>query len=94
MKTIKVQSYKLYNNQYIIALTQITNTVIFAFIAILVFKLLSHKVLLIKRKDNRNWKIANFAGKLLQRHKELGYKFFRIFLIHVSDHLSVLFQFE
>ena len=33
---------------------QITNTEIFAFIAVLVFKLLSHKVLLINRKDNRN----------------------------------------
>ena len=36
-----------------IASTEITNTDIFAVIAILVFKLLSHKVLFIKRKDNR-----------------------------------------
>ena len=35
-----------------IALTQITNTEIFAFIAVLVFKLLSRKVLFINRKDN------------------------------------------
>ena len=35
-------------------LTQITNTEIFAFIAVLVFKLLSHKVLLIDGKDNTN----------------------------------------
>ena len=34
-----------------IALTQITNTKIFVFIAVLVFKLLSHKFLLINRKD-------------------------------------------
>ena len=54
MKTKKVLSCKLYNNQYIIASTQITSTVIFAFIAILVFKLLSYKVLFINRKDNRN----------------------------------------
>ena len=33
------------------ASTQITNTEIFAFIAVLVFKLLSHKVWLINRKD-------------------------------------------
>ena len=35
------------------ALTQITSTKIFAFIAFLVFKLLSDIVLLIRRKDNR-----------------------------------------
>ena len=34
--------------------TQITNTEIFAFIAILIFKLLSRKVLFINRKDKRN----------------------------------------
>ena len=33
---LKVQSCKLYNNKYIIALTQITNTEIFAIIAVLV----------------------------------------------------------
>ena len=37
-----------------IASTQITNTEMFAFIAVVVFKLLSHKVLFINRKDNRN----------------------------------------
>ena len=37
-----------------IPLTQITNTEIFAFIAVLVFKLLSRKTLFINRKDNRN----------------------------------------
>ena len=37
-----------------IAITQIINTKIFAFIAVLVFKLLSRKVLFINRKDNRN----------------------------------------
>ena len=37
-----------------IALTQITNKRIFALIAVLVFKLLSRKDLLINRKDNRN----------------------------------------
>ena len=60
-----------------IALTQITNTEIFALIAVLVFKLLSGKVLFINRKDNRNLlknrllfkKIANFRGKLLQNYK-------------------------
>ena len=37
-----------------IALTQITNTDIFAFIAVLIFNLLSRKVLFINRKDNRS----------------------------------------
>ena len=37
-----------------IASTQITNTEIFAFIAVPVFKLLSRKVLFINGKDNRN----------------------------------------
>ena len=37
-----------------IASTQITNTEKFAFIAVLVVKLLSHKILFIDRKDNRN----------------------------------------
>ena len=37
-----------------IATTQIKNTEIFAFIAFLVFKLLSRKVLFINRKYNRN----------------------------------------
>ena len=55
------------------ALTQITNNEIFAFMAVLVFKLLSREVLFIDRKDNRNLKsrllfkkIANITGKLLQ----------------------------
>ena len=37
-----------------IASTQITNNDIFAFIAVLVFKLLNSKVLFINRKDNGN----------------------------------------
>ena len=36
-----------------IALTQITNTEIFAFIAVLGFRSLSRKVLFINRKNNR-----------------------------------------
>ena len=47
---LKVQSYKLYNNKYMIPSTQITNTEIFLFIAVLVFKLLTRKVLFIHRK--------------------------------------------
>ena len=37
-----------------IASTEITNTGIFAFVGALLFKLLTRKVLFIKRKDNRN----------------------------------------
>ena len=51
---LKVQSCKLCNNKYVIASAQLTNTEIFAFITVLVFKLLSRKVLFISRKDNRN----------------------------------------
>ena len=53
--------------------TQITNTEVFAFTAILILKLWSRKVLFINRKDNRSSllfkKIANFTGKLLQNYK-------------------------
>ena len=81
----------MYNNKYMIASTQITNTDIFAFIAVLVFKLLSRKVLLINKKDNRNCykvgrlslkKIANFTGKLLQNYKSLKCEIFKILLKH------------
>ena len=53
-KNLKVQLCKLYNNKYRIASPQITNTEILAFIAVLVFKLLSRKVLFINKKNNRN----------------------------------------
>ena len=47
-----------------IASTQITNTKIFAFIAALVFKLLSCNVLFINRKDIRNYdKVGYFLRK-------------------------------
>ena len=62
-----------------IASTQITKTEIFAFTAVLVYKLLSLKTLLINRKDNKNCKkvsyfllskeIASSIAKLLQNHK-------------------------
>ena len=62
--SIKIQSSKLYNNKYMIASTQITITGIFAFIGVLVFKLLSCKILFINRKDNRNfWKVRYFLRK-------------------------------
>ena len=51
---LKVLSCKLYNNKYMITSTQITNTEIFAFIAVLVFKLMRCKALFINKKDNRN----------------------------------------
>ena len=51
---LKVQSCKLHNNKDVIASTQITDTEIFVFIAAIDFKLLSCKVLFIKRRDNRN----------------------------------------
>ena len=99
MQMLKVQSCKLYDNKYMIALIQITNTEMFA--AVLVFKLLSRKVLCYKQK--RQWKllksrllfkkIANFTVKLVQSYKYLECEIFSIILTHVSDHLSVLFRF-
>ena len=50
---LKVQSCKSYKNEYMIASTQITNTEFFAFIVVLVFKLLSRKVLFINRNKKR-----------------------------------------
>ena len=64
-----------------IASAQITNTEIFAFRAVLVFKLLSHNVLFTNRKDK------------LQNYKWFECEIFRALLKHFSDHLSVLFQF-
>ena len=55
MKILKVQSWKLYNNIYMIASRQITNTESFSFIAVLFFSLLNRKVLLITKKQNRNY---------------------------------------
>ena len=54
VSTLKIQPCKLYNEKYMISSAQITNTETFALIAVLVFKLLSHKVLFINKKDNRN----------------------------------------
>ena len=50
----KVRLCILYNNKYMIASKQITNAQILAFIIVLVFNLLSRKVLFINKKDNRN----------------------------------------
>ena len=44
---------ELYNNKYMIT-SALTNAETVAFITVLVFKLLSWNVLLIKRKDNKN----------------------------------------
>ena len=71
-----MQSCKLNDRKYMITSTQITNTEIFAFIAVLVFKLLSRKVLFIIEKTKKLLKsrllfkkIANFTGKLLPNYK-------------------------
>ena len=54
VRYLKVQSFELYNNNYMIPLTQIANTENFAFISVLVFKLLSQMVFFVGKKDNRN----------------------------------------
>ena len=53
---LKAQSCKLFNNKYMIASTQITNTEMFALIAVLVFKLLSRKILFINKNIKENIK--------------------------------------
>ena len=63
-----------------IALIQITNTEIFPFIVILIFKLSTRRVLFKK--------MANFTGELLQSYKQLEGEIFRILLKHVSNPLS------
>ena len=54
-RNLKVQSCKLETNKYMIASTQVTNTVNSTFTTALAFKLLSGKVLSINRKGNRNY---------------------------------------
>ena len=49
IKILSVHSCKLYDNKHIIALTQIINAEIFAFIAAILFNLLRGKVLSINR---------------------------------------------
>ena len=51
---LKVHSCSFYNNKYMVASTQITNTEKFAFLTALVFKFFYCKVLFINRKDKRN----------------------------------------
>ena len=67
----------------------------FAFIAVLVFKILSCNALFSRQNTGRILfkKIANFTGKLLQNYKYFECKIFRILFKHISDHLSVLIQF-
>ena len=94
MVYLKLKSCKLYNNKYMIASTQITNAEIFAFIAVLDFKLLSRKVLFIDRKDKKKLlKSRLFSGGITAKLKIVGMQNFRILLKHVSNHLPVLFQF-
>ena len=74
-----------------IALAQTTNTEIFAFIVVLVFKFLSLQVLFINKKRQEKLlksrllfkKTANFTDKLLQNDKQLECEIFRIFLKHI-----------
>ena len=62
---LKVQPCKLYISKYRITSTQTINTEIFAFIAVLVFKLLSRKVLFINRRDSR--KLLKKVGYFLRK---------------------------
>ena len=103
-RTLQLQSCELYINKYMIVLTQITNTEVFAFIAVLFFKLFTRlqteKAFLQTEKAQKELKsrllfkkTAVFTGKLLQNQKQLECKILMVLLKHVSDHLSMLFQF-
>ena len=61
---LKVQSCKFCNNKYTMPSAHIRHTVIFAFIAVLVFKSLNRKFLFVIRKGNRNcYKVDYFLRK-------------------------------
>ena len=47
---LKVQSYKLYNKKSMIDSTQMRNTEIFTFIAVLVFKLIEPRIIVYRQK--------------------------------------------
>ena len=56
---------KLYNNKYMIVSKQIANTLMFEFIAVVVFNLLSRKVLFRNRQNDRNCeKVGYFFKKI------------------------------
>ena len=53
------------NNKYLIASIQITNTEIFTFIAVLVFKLLNHQVFVYKQQQQQQQQIEAVKNKLI-----------------------------
>ena len=86
---LKVNAYKLFNNKYKIASIQTANTEVLAFIVVLVFKLLSFKVLFKKvgyflRKYQISW--VNYCKFINSWNATI----FRIFLKYISDYLSLL----
>ena len=60
MHSLQAHSCKLYNDKYIIPSTQLANTEIFTLIPVLIFNLLSRKVLFINRKVNRNYQKVGY----------------------------------
>ena len=71
------------NSKYMITLTQITNPGIFSFITVLVFKLLSRKVLFTNREDNRSRLKSRLLFKKIANYykitKSWNVKFFGYF---------------
>ena len=76
---IRVMFYLLSSNLKLISCS---------FLVVLVFNLLSCKVLFINRKDNRNNKEDSKLGKLLQNYKQLESNIFKVFW----NTLEVVFQ--
>ena len=91
--SLKVQSFKSCNNKHMITSTQTTNTEIFTFIAVLVSKLLTRKVLLTKQKREKKLlkskllfkKTAIFTDELLQNYKQLECEIFRKLLKNILN---------
>ena len=73
------------------ALTQTTNTEIFAFIAVLVFKLLSRRVLFINRKDKRNCEIVGYSLNEV-RNSRVTISSYETELRKMTSHFELLTQ--
>ena len=69
-----------------IALTQIANTEMFAFIAVPVLKLISRKVLFINRKDNRNLKSRLLFLKKTKFHGQITKK---LWIVGIRNFLDI-----
>ena len=85
---LKIQSCKLHNSKYMITSTQITNTEIFAFIAVLVFNLMCRKVLFINKQDKRNCEKVSYFLRKEQISRVNSAKFYIVGMWKFQDTLE------